>query len=151
MIGKLQMINPLPMNCMSTTLLISSGQVTYNIWRNSGLFGRDPSICTTNKTASSRCTFVNNRVLSLSDKESETTLPEIWGEVICGLREVASKPHLCVESGVACRSAIALWWDIEPLGCRQHMALLVTRDLEIIEILYRVCLILQIDFKGEEW
>ena len=65
---------------------------------------------------SSHCTSVNTRFLSLSQKESETTLLEIWGEVVGGLMGVAKEPPLCVKSGVARRSAITLSSCVFPIS-----------------------------------
>ena len=87
------------MNGMSTTILLSSGKDVYNIRCNSSRFCLDPSICATRETASSRCTSANRKFLSLSNRESETTLPEILGEVEIGSRGVALEPPLCVKTG----------------------------------------------------
>ena len=96
----------------------------YNIRRNSGLFGLNPSICVINETASNRYTSVNTRVFSLSDKESERTLPDIWGEMIGGSREDTPELPLCVHSGATRFSTTCIAFSIPmlyPWWSQKHM------------------------------
>ena len=105
-VNKFQMITSFAheLNVHNNVDFFGEGRVQH--MRNSGLFGLDPSICTTRETASSRCTSVDTMFLSLSDQGRVTTLPKIWGEVLGGLRGLAPEPPLGVELGVARRFAI---------------------------------------------